>query len=125
MSLRVALKSMPGSELVNLVLQLDTEWGPHEENTALLLETLTAQLDWGWADRTIDPNDPEVQAERRKHANRKPPPRPILRPVAWRPSKEANERLDAYAAELTKYAEPQHTVDPFELHAQWRLRHTS
>jgi hypothetical protein len=114
---------MPGSELVNLVLQLDTEWGPHEENTALLLETLTAQLDWGWADRTIDPDDPEVQAERRKHGKTKPPPHPILRPVAWRPNKEAAERLDTYVDELTKYAKPQQAADPFELHAKWRQQH--
>jgi len=123
MPLRLALNEMPGSELVNLVLQLDSEWGPHEENTALLLETLTAQLDWNWADRTIDPDDPEVQAERRKQKIVKPPPHPILRPVAFRPRKETEERIQAYVAELVKYAAPNQDVDPFEVHAKWRQRH--
>lgn len=116
---------MPGAELVNLVLQLDSGWGLHEENTALLLETITAQLDWGWADRTIDPDDPEVQAEQKKRKGHKPPPHPILRPVALRPAKEADERFKSYVDELEKYLVPVKPVDPFEAHAQWRKRHSA
>ena len=116
---------MPGSELVNLVLQLDAEWGPHEENTALLLETLTAQLDWGWADRTLDPDDPEVQAEQKKRKGQKPPPHPILRPVALRPEKQTEERVQFYVDELVKFTAPAATADPFEAHAKWRQQHQS
>lgn len=105
------------------MLQLDTDWGPHEENTALLLETITAQLDWGWADRTIDPEDPEVQAEQRRRKTVKPPPHPILRPVAFRPAKETEERVQHYMEEIVRYTPPAKPVDPFELHAKWRSQH--
>lgn len=114
---------MPGRDLVNLVQQLHQEWGPHEENTALLLETLTAQLDWGWADRTIDPEDPKVKAEQEKRKKIKPPPHPILRPVACRPVKQDQERWEAYATEIAKYVPPEKPQDPFELLAQWRRQH--
>lgn len=109
---------MPGRDLVNLVLQLNTTWGPHEENTALLLETITTQLDWGWADRTIDPDDPEVKAERAKRKKVKPPPHPILRPVAHRPPEQDKARWDDYITELKKYAPP--PEDPFVLLQQWK-----
>lgn len=109
---------MPGAELVNLVLQLSQEWGPHEENTALLLETLTAQLDWGWADRTVDPDDPEVKAERARSKGIKPPPHPILRPVALRPAAQDEARWQSYVQEISKYAPA--PKDPWEQLDEWK-----
>lgn len=109
---------MPGSELVNLILQLDQEWGLHEENTALLLETLNAQVDWAWADRTIDPDDPEVKAERARQKKTKPPKYPIIRPVAKRPAGPDEERWRDYIATLTEILPtPQ---DPWAVYEQWK-----
>lgn len=113
---------MPGSELVNLVQQLDNSWGHHEENTALLLETLTAQAEWAWADRTIDPNDPEVKRERAeaKARGRKPPKHMILRPVAKRPPDQEEQRWRDYIQELSEYFPKPETQDPFELLQVWK-----
>jgi hypothetical protein len=118
--LRESLTSMPGADLVNLVLQLDKTWGLHEENTALLLETLTAQVEWAWADRTIDPEDPEVKLERAKAKTNgvKPPKHPILRPVAKRPPDHDEQRWRDYITTLSEFV-PQ-PKDPFEQLEIWK-----
>jgi hypothetical protein len=79
---------------------LRDHWGPHEENTARLLEVRSYALDLTWADRTIDPNDPEVIRERRAARHRKPPPHPIIPPIALRPPWAADERMRDYTAAL-------------------------
>ncbi len=114
---------MPASRLVALILGLDDYWGPHEENTARLLEAQSYSLEWGWADRTIDPEDPAVKAERARMRKRKPPPHPIVPPVAFRPKKFADERMGEYVAEIQKYAPAQQEpVDPFEQLALWKAQ---
>lgn len=79
---------------------IEDEWGPHEENTARLLDTRSYALDLQWADRTIDPNDPEVVRARRAMRHRKPPPHPIIPPVALRPERVMRQRIEEYAAAL-------------------------
>lgn len=118
MPLTTALTSMPGGDLVNLVQQLTRTWGPHEENTALLLETLTAQVDWNWADRTIDPEDPEVKAEQAKRKKAKPPKHPILRPVAHRPAEQDEARWQDYVQQLKMHTPA--PVDPWEQLQVWK-----
>jgi hypothetical protein len=109
---------MPGVDLVNLILQLDKTWGMHEENTALLLETLNAQIEWAWADRTLDRDDPEVKAELAKSKGIKPPKYPVLRPVARRPLQQDEERWQDYIQSLTD-AMP--TPDePWDLYERWK-----
>jgi hypothetical protein len=92
----------------------------NQENTALLLETLTAQIEWAWADRTIDPEDPEVKRERAKaKANGvKPPKHPILRPVAKRPPDHDEQRWRDYIRTLSEFV-PQ-PKDPFEQLEIWK-----
>lgn len=114
---------MPGVDLVNLILQLDQAWGLHEENTALLLETLNAQIEWSWADRTINPDDPEVKAERVKQKNSKPPRYPVLRPMAKRPAKQDEQRWQDYIQTLSDLMpKPQ---DPWDVLQDWKRQHAT
>ena len=115
---------MPASRLVALILAPEDHWGPHEENTARLLEAQSYALEFEYADRTIDPDDPAVKAERAKNKRRKPPPHPIVPPVAFRPKKYADERMAEYVEQISKYAPKSDTkpVDPFEQLALWKAQ---
>lgn len=89
----------------SLARHLGVNWSPHEENTALLYEVLHYWLGLEWIDRTLDPNDPEVRQRRADDArNRvKPPPYPLVPPVAVRPEDIADMRRAAYLAEVEKW----------------------
>jgi hypothetical protein len=82
-----------------------SHWGPHEENTALLLEAQAYALDLIWADRTTDPDDPAVKRERTqaKRAGIKPPPHPLIPPVAHRPDTLAERRVREYIEAVERY----------------------
>lgn len=92
----------PGSALHRAVTG---GWGWHEENTARLYEALSYWLDLTWADRTTDPDDPEVKRERAraKREGITPPPHPLIPPVALRPPEVADERLQSYLDEIEQY----------------------
>lgn len=117
---------MPATRLVALVEGLDEYWGPHEENTARLMEILACQLEWDWADRTIDPEDPAVKAERARAKRRKPPAHPIVAPVAFRPKRFADERTREYLAELERHvpksAAPETDEEKWAALARWKKR---
>jgi hypothetical protein len=82
-----------------------SHWGPHEENTALLLEAQAYALELKWADRTTDPDDPAVKRERAqaKRAGIKPPSHPLIPPVAHRPDSLAERRLREYLEQIERY----------------------
>lgn len=98
---------MPAVDFVSLVNGLD-HWGPHEENTALLYEAERYKLDLAWADRTIDPNDPEVIRARREaeRSGIKPPRHPVIPPVANRPAELAEQRLQEYVEQIAAQQTP-------------------
>ncbi|MGW5645066.1 hypothetical protein [Saccharopolyspora sp. NPDC003762] len=85
-------------------------WGWHEENTARLYEALTYWLELAWIDRTTDPDDPHVKRERAqaKRDGIKPPPHPLIPPVALRPAEVADERLQAYLDDVAQYQTREH-----------------
>lgn len=104
---------MPGLDLASLVRQLvsqkgsalrrqlmgdEAEWGPHEENTARLLDLTEHQVQQQWADRIFDPEDQEAKRERAeaKRSGIKPPASPLIIPVALRPEKLAEQRFQQY-----------------------------
>ena len=60
-----------------------------------------------YAQWTTDPDDPQVKAdrERRKKAGIKPPPFPIIPPVAFRPDSVAAEVNAAYDQMVSRFAE--------------------
>ncbi|HEY3483326.1 MAG TPA: hypothetical protein VGL02_31005 [Streptomyces sp.] len=102
------VRRLPAIEESALAALLGVNWSPHMENTARLYEVLAYRLDLEWADRTADPDDREVKRRRAEDKRRgvKPPPRPLIPPVALRPVDLAQQRLDAYLAEVAKYAAP-------------------
>ena len=74
------------------------DWGRTEHNLAELVDTLSAYLHYQWSNWTTDPDDPEFQREhkRRRAAGIKPPPVPLIPPVAARPARLAEARLAAF-----------------------------
>lgn len=103
---------MPAVDLVALVEELDS-WGPHEENTALLLEHQAFALGLKWSDRTVDPEDPDVVARREEAeaAGIEPPPFPPVVPIAHRPPKQALARIEQYTEQVAPYLLPQQEQD--------------
>lgn len=93
-----------GSALRRTLLGDYAEWGPHEENTALLLDIRSYELELAWADRTVNPDDQDVRRERleAKRNGIKPPKHPLVPPVARRPNDLAEERLQAYLEKITE-----------------------
>ena len=93
------------SALRCLLLGDHAQWGPDEENRALLLEVEAYRLQLDWTDRTTDPEDPEVRRDRldAKRKGLKPPKRPVVPPVAQRPGELAQERLQHYIDELVSH----------------------
>lgn len=103
------LTRIRSSALADLLSEGEAEWGAHEENTAQLLEVQSYQLDLDWVERTTDPNDPEVKAERARaqSAGIKPPKKPIVPPMALRPKRLAEQRYEEYLQRLTEAQKPQ------------------
>ena len=65
--------------------------------------------DLEWARETTDPNDPQISRQRLEEKRRgiKPPPHPLIPPVAHRPPGIAQDRLNQYLAQLTERTGPQ------------------
>lgn len=112
---------MPAAELVALIRKLPREsalareesgawadWDAHKENTARLLEIETYKLELAWIDRTLDPNDKDVKRDRlaAERAGIKPPPHPMVPPVAMRPHAIGEQRLQEYLDAIAKFSMP-------------------
>jgi hypothetical protein len=117
---------MPALDLVAHVNELQA-WGAHEENTALLLEQQAYRLGLLWSDRTVDPEDPDVvaQRERADAAGIKPPPFPPVPPIAHRPWKHSVDRLHEFADRMSPYllpAEPSvDELNPDDVLDEWLM----
>lgn len=85
-----------------------SDWDAHKENTARLLEIEAYKLDLAWADRTVDPDDREVKLERlaAQRAGIKPPPHPMIPPIAMRPHEIREQRLQEYLKEAAAFRAP-------------------
>ena len=79
------------------------DWGMHEENTARLLDVLSAGLGYDYASWTSDPEEMAAEQRRRRKAGIKPPPNPVIPPVASRPGVIASRLIDEHVAMLEQY----------------------
>jgi hypothetical protein len=107
---------MPAVDLVALIRQLPGDsrlahsetdgWGPVEENHARLVDLAYHQAELEHLARTVDPDDPEIRRQRAEAKRRgvKPPPHPIVAPVAARPVRIAERMWAEYHAELEQYS---------------------
>jgi hypothetical protein len=93
----------PGSQLERAELGDLADWGHLPENVARLVDLMTAWLNYEYASWTADP-DEVASARKRK---RKPPPFPIIPPVAARP-RSLHEQLAEHHAAIVA----EHDVDP-------------
>lgn len=68
-----------------------SEWTHTDENLAMLIDRLDYWLTTEYAGWVTDPDDPEVKRARaeRKRSGKKPPPVPIIPPIAKRPPEKA------------------------------------
>lgn len=79
------------------------DWGDLAENVARLVDLLDFYITHQYAQWTADPD--EVAAARR--SRRKPPPFPLIRPVAARPPSLHERLAESHAARASEYL-----VDP-------------
>ena len=91
----------PGSQLERQELGDLADWGHLAENVARLVDLVSAWLNYEYASWTADPD--EVKAARR--GKRKPPPSPIVPPVAARP-RSLHEQLAARHEEIVAQYSP-------------------
>lgn len=79
------------------------DWGDLAENVARLVDLLDFYISHQYAQWTADPE--EVEAARR--SRRKPPPFPLIRPVAARPRSLHDRMTQIHTAQAAEYL-----VDP-------------
>lgn len=91
-----------------LIEHLPEEWSYADENLAMFLDRFDYFLRSEYASWITDPDDPEVKAERalRKRQGIKPPPQPLIPPVAWRPQSIADLRRQVFEAAVELHAAP-------------------
>ncbi|MDU0478393.1 hypothetical protein QVA66_03960 [Staphylococcus chromogenes] len=91
-----------------LIDNLRPMWGWHEENIAKLVDRMDYWLNSEYSSWNADPDDPELKAERarRKKLGIKPPPLPLLQPIAARPPHLQGELLAAYLSAREKAEAP-------------------
>lgn len=84
------------------------EWTYTDENLALLVDRLDYWLGSEYAGWVTDPDDPEVKKARaeRKKSGVKPPPVPLIIPVAKRPPKHAQAARDRVERLREHYQNP-------------------
>lgn len=91
-------------------------WTLLASNVADLLDLLTYWVTSEYVGRTTDPDDPEVKAERkrRKAAGLRPPPVPLVQPVAHRPPSLAaqyQQRFEQMVEQFRDYRGPDRPAD--------------
>lgn len=79
------------------------------ENLAMLVDRDDFELNFDYTNAVTDPDDPEVKAKReqRERLGIKPPPLPILRPVAHRKPEITAEMVTQYREAVAEYQPPQ------------------
>lgn len=77
----------------------------------MLIDRIDYTINSEYADRITDPNDPKLKAERdrRDALGIKPPPLPLIPPVALRPEVYHQARLAIYEALVGQYQTPDDT----------------
>jgi hypothetical protein len=118
-----ALSSMPAVELESLLANLPptAQTVRHEMgadlhdwshglaylniNTARLVDLLEAWLNHEYASWTADPDEVEKERRRRKHRGQKPPPMPLIEPVAARPTQVHDLLAEVHRQQLEEYGQ--------------------
>lgn len=88
--------------------QEEAAWSYTDENLALLVDRLDYWLTSEYVGWVTDPDDPEEKRKReeRERSGVKPPPVPIIQPVAKRPPGPAREVAQLVEAMREHYSKP-------------------
>lgn len=99
--------------MVDYASSPQASWSLTDENLAMLIDRLDYWLITEYSKWTTDPDDPEVKQARakRKREGTKPPPIPVITPVAMRPQEE-HERAIENAKALRKLFDPTPDLEP-------------
>lgn len=94
--------------VVHGALERESQQFRRDENLAMLLDRWNFYLDSEYADWITDPNDPDVKRKQKARRDRgvKPPPRPLLFPIALRPPDVAEIHMQHYAQAAELYSKP-------------------
>lgn len=114
---------MPATELAGRIRQLPpdsqtarAELGPQlhdyarglsylNANVARLVDLVEFLLNHEYASWTADPDEVEAERRKRKRAGIKPPPIPLIQPVAARPDEVHEQLVDEYADLLVEHGQ--------------------
>lgn len=98
----------PGSATVRAEMGDRFDWGHLAANVAYLVDLMSYTVHTDYQQAITDPDDPEVKAEReyRKKNKIKPPPVPLVPPVAFRPDSVASEYDSAYRDLVARHRPP-------------------
>jgi hypothetical protein len=90
--------------MLEQMLEWDAQAARDSENLAMLVDRDDYWLNSEYSQWVTNPDDPEVKAERARRLKEgiKPPPTPLLRPVAHRPTELAAKLWEKYGAEVEK-----------------------
>lgn len=82
------------------------DWNHLAANVAHLVDLMSYQVHADYVQAITDPEDPQIRAEqeRRNRQGIKPPPVPLVPPVAIRPESVAAEYEDAYRDMVARFA---------------------
>ncbi|RVW03008.1 hypothetical protein [Rhodococcus xishaensis] len=96
------------AQLAAGVVEYDARDVRGAENLAMLVDRDDYWLGSEYRQWTTDPDDPEVKAARArwKASGRKPPPHPLLAPVALRPPQTHAKLVEKYLADVAKHSTP-------------------
>jgi hypothetical protein len=98
-----ALRSLPPDSALARVEQGDVwDWTHYAANVAELVDMCTFWLNLEYQKSITDPDDPKVK----KAAKRKPPPIPLIAPVAHRPPSVQERYQAAFASLLEQFGSP-------------------
>lgn len=114
-SLNDALNTWTGKDLSSAVRNLPPDsatvraelgdlwdWNHLAANMAELVDLMHFWLNSEYNRWIYDPDDPENK--RREKSKRKPPPQPLIPPIAYRPPSVALTRLEAYAEQVAQFS---------------------
>lgn len=123
--LRDAVDQWPAQQLVSLVRKLpvgsqlareelgdQADWGYLAENVAQLVDVMYAWLNYEYANWTADPEEVEARRRKQKRAGVKPPPFPLIQPVAARPPSLREQMLQQYDALAAEFRSPADEAEP-------------
>ena len=105
------MATLPARDVAALIAdanQREDQAARDSENLAMLVDRVSFEMTWGYVGDTTDPDDPEVKRDRALRAKYgiKPPPTPIVPPVAHRAPEITAEMVARYQAAQEPYRIP-------------------